>query len=368
MSTDVLAAELPRIGSAGPRPARSRGEATQEVASANRTGETRLAESQLAIESGTLVVSADGTLAADRIGGAESLSASGGIRAAVNDLVQLTKPRIVVMILVTTVATAMIAAGGTVSPQTLLVLLLGTGLVAGSAGGANQIWERVIDRNMARTAGRPLPAGRMSTGLATAFTAWAGTTGTALLLMRFGAAPALVGLATWVIYVFVYTPMKTRTSWNTTVGAVAGALPMLIGYTALGGSLASGTAWLLFGVLAAWQYPHFMAIAWLYRRQYGQAGFCMSTTVEPTGLSAAAQSILGSLAVIGCGIALCFQSPGYIAASVGSLAVLASTLPMLKASLRFAAERNDQTARKLLRSSLLVLPAVLAVVTIRVFW
>ena len=289
-------------------------------------------------------------------------------RALIADLIQLTKPRIVVMILVTTVATAMIAAGGPVSIGTLSLLLLGTGLVAGSAGGANQIWERVIDRKMARTAVRPLPSARMSTGLATAFTCSIGTLGLAILLMRFGLAPAGVGLATWLLYVFLYTPMKTRTSWNTTVGAVAGALPMLIGYTALGGSLASATGWLLFGVLAAWQYPHFMAIAWLYKRQYAEAGFRMSTTVEPTGMSAAVQSIVGSLAVIACAVALCFISPGIVPAVIGSVAVLAATVPMLKASIRFAISRDDATARRLLRSSLLVLPAVLAVVTIRVFW
>ncbi|MCO8120316.1 protoheme IX farnesyltransferase [Stieleria sp. TO1_6] len=300
--------------------------------------------------------------------GSQAALAQASWSVVLSDLVQLTKPRIVVMILVTTVSTAIIAAGGAVSLEMMTLLLLGTGMVAGSAGGANQIWERVIDRRMPRTAIRPLPSGRMSTGLATAFTCSMGTLGLALLGMRFGVTPALVGLATWVLYVFVYTPMKTRTSWNTTVGAIAGALPMLIGYTALGGSLQSPTGWLLFGVLAAWQYPHFMAIAWLYRRQYDEAGFCMSTTVEPTGVSAAIQSIVGSIAVIACGVGLCFLSPGTTAAIVGSVAVLAATLPMLKASIRFAVKRDDLTARRLLRSSLLVLPAVLAVVTIRVFW
>lgn len=286
----------------------------------------------------------------------------------VRDLVQLTKPRIVVMILVTTIATAMIAAGDLIAFEPLVMLLLGTGLVAASAGGANQIWERIIDCRMSRTANRPLPAGRLSTGFATAFTMSIGTFGSTILWLRFGPIPSLVGVATWLTYVFVYTPMKTRTSWNTTVGAIAGALPMLIGYTALGGSLTSVTAWLLFGVLAAWQYPHFMAIAWLYRRQYGEAGFRMTTTVEPSGISAAWQSILGSIAVIACGIGLCFLAPGIVAASIASAAVVASTYPMLKASIVFARERSDVTARRLLRSSLLVLPAVLAAVTLRVFW
>lgn len=300
--------------------------------------------------------------------GEPSVASQADAKTLVRDLVQLTKPRIVVMILVTTIATAVIGAGGGVPFGSLMLLLLATGLVAGSAGGANQIWERVIDCNMPRTAVRPLPSRRISTGLATAFTASIGTLGTGLLWIFFGGIPALVGFATWFSYVFVYTPMKTRTSWNTTVGAIAGALPMLIGYTAMGGSIESVTAWLLFGVLAAWQYPHFMAIAWLYRKQYGEAGFQMSTTVEPTGISAAIQSITGSLAVIACGVWLCFLTPGPVAAYVASFAVVASTLPMLKASIRFARQRNDVTARTLLRSSLLVLPAVLAVVTVRVFW
>ncbi len=285
-----------------------------------------------------------------------------------SDLLQLTKPRIVVMILVTTVATAMIAAGGWVPLTSMILLLLGTGLVAGSAGGGNQIWERVIDCNMPRTAVRPLPSRRMAIALATAFTACIGTLGVAILWNGFGPTPALVGLATWLLYVLVYTPLKTRTSFNTTIGAVAGALPMWIGYTAMGGSLTDTTAWLLLGVLAAWQYPHFMAIAWLYRKQYDEAGFQMSTTVEPTGWSASVQSIVGSLAVIGCGIGLCLIPAGMLAASVTSVAVLAATLPMLMASIRFARCRDDATARRLLRSSLLVLPAVLAVVTLRVFW
>ncbi|OYP29818.1 protoheme IX farnesyltransferase [Rhodopirellula sp. MGV] len=286
----------------------------------------------------------------------------------ISDLVQLTKPRIVVMILVTTVATAMIAAGGFVAIGPLTLLLFATALVAGSAGGANQIWERVIDCRMARTAVRPLPSSRMSVGLATAFTASIGTLGTALLWLGFGPEPAAVGLATWVLYVFAYTPMKTRTSWNTTMGAIAGALPMLIGYTAFGGSLDSLTGWLLFGVLAAWQYPHFMAIAWLYRRQYAEAGFCMTTTVEPTGISAGLQSVTGSLAVAICSVALCFPSAATVPSVIASVAVLAATLPMFRASVGFLKQRDDATARRLLRSSLLVLPAVLAVVTTRIFW
>lgn len=286
----------------------------------------------------------------------------------VRDLIELTKPRIVTMILVTTVATAMIGAGGWVSPVALVWLLLGTAMVAGSAGAANQVWERVIDRNMTRTASRPLPGQRMTTTTATTFTLVIGVLGTVILWNRFGSTPALAGVATWMLYVLVYTPMKTRTSLNTTVGAVAGALPVLIGYTACGGELTDACGWLLVGVLGAWQYPHFMAIAWLYRRQYDEAGFKMSTTVEPTGISAGIQAVIGSLAVIGCGTTLCFLPGQSWFAYVAAVIVVAAVFPMLRASVRFLGKRDDFNGRKLLLSSLWVLPAVLMVITIRVFW
>jgi protoheme IX farnesyltransferase len=162
--------------------------------------------------------------------------------------------------------------------------------------------------------------------------------------------------------------MKTRTSFNTTVGAIAGALPVLIGYTACGGQISDATGWLLVGVLVAWQYPHFMAIAWMYRRQYEEAGFKMSTTVEPTGLSAGIQAVVGCVVLLACGIALCFFAGQSVMAWVGSALVVVAVYPMMKASIVFVGDRNDQKARKLLLSSLLVLPAVLLIVTLRVFW
>lgn len=290
------------------------------------------------------------------------------LSAVLGDYVQLTKPRIVVMILVTTVSTAMIGAGGLVPTVDLIWLLLATGAVAGSAGAANQIWERIIDGRMTRTSKRPLPDGRLSVLPATAFTAALGIAGSLMLLWMFNATAAMVGVVTWLMYVLIYTPMKTRSAWNTTVGAIAGALPVLIGYTALGGSLTDSAGWLLVGVLAAWQYPHFMAIAWMYRRQYGEAGFCMTTTVDPSGRSAGWQSIAGSIALIICGLILCYLPGGLLTGSIAAIAVFASAWPMLLASIRFAVQPGDVLARKLLRSSLLVLPAVLAVVTLRLFW
>jgi len=289
------------------------------------------------------------------------------------DVIELTKPRIVTMILVTTLASAWIAiagpAGVGLSLWQWVVLLIGTGLVAGSAGAANQVWERVIDTQMPRTASRPMASRRMSLGMGVGLTGTAGLVGTALLAWQFGPLPAIVGASTWGLYVLVYTPMKIRTYWNTTVGAIAGALPVFMGYTAAGGAMTDLAGWTLFGVLACWQYPHFMAIAWLYRRQYGEAGFQMTTTVEPTGRSAAWQSIVGTIALAACGVVACFAPAGtWIfspASCLTSVLVLAACWPLLRAATRFEAARDDLTARKMLRWSLVVLPAVLLVMTLR---
>ena len=289
------------------------------------------------------------------------------------DVVELTKPRIVSMILVTTVASAWIAIASRSLPGLSLwqwlALLVGTGLVAGSAGAANQVWERVIDTRMPRTANRPIASGRMSMLVGVCLTASSLLVGTSMLAWKFGAAPAIVGLATWILYVLIYTPMKTRTAWNTTVGAIAGALPVFIGYTAVGGTMIELAGWMVFGVLAAWQYPHFMAIAWLYRRQYGEAGFCMTTTIEPTGRDAAWQSISGTAVMAASGVVLCIAPTGTsnfsILSAVTSVLVIAACWPLMKASLNFRSSPQDVTARKMLRWSLVVLPAVLLITTLR---
>ncbi|MEM1228660.1 MAG: protoheme IX farnesyltransferase [Planctomycetota bacterium] len=297
------------------------------------------------------------------------------VGSAFRDWVELTKPRIVAMILVTTVASAWIAMGNQwlpigMGPLGWLWLLVGTGLVAGSAGAANQIWESDVDQFMPRTASRPIPAERIPIRTAMLATGWALLMGLWILQLRFGVAPALVGLATWLLYVLVYTPMKTRTAWNTTVGAIAGAMPVFIGYTAAGGSLSELAGWMLFGLLAFWQYPHFMAIAWLYRRQYGQAGFQMTTTIDPTGRHAGWQSMVGSVCLILCGLVTCVMPHGdtifSTASFLASFLVIAAGVPLVLAAWRFSRDPVDQKARKMLRWSLLVLPAVLLVMTLRV--
>jgi protoheme IX farnesyltransferase len=278
-----------------------------------------------------------------------------------SDYVELTKPRIVMMILIVTAMSAIVAAGWELSGWMLFHLMLGTTLVAGSAGVLNQVVEKEVDSRMARTRYRPLPDDRVSRVFAGLFGMLLIAAGTVYLAMMVGEIPALLGLATWILYVAVYTPMKTRTEWNTTVGAIAGALPMLMGYTAAGGGLWDLQGWLLFGVLFLWQYPHFMAIAWMYRYDYGAAGLKMTPVVEPTGRRAGWQAVGGSLLLVLIQVSLVAAgSWGWLFA----LLVTAVTVKYVIASFRFARQPDDLTARRLLRASIAQLPAAMVVLVI----
>jgi heme o synthase len=282
-------------------------------------------------------------------------------RSVAADLLELTKPRIVVMILITAAVAMVVAAGRSFNRMDLLHLLIGTALIAGSAGAMNQWLERSIDGRMARTRYRPLPGGRISSMMGLIFGLVLGAIGFGYLAAKGATMPLVVGAATWLVYVVAYTPMKQWTSFNTTVGAVSGALPMLMGWTAGQGSLADPIGWLLFGVLFCWQYPHFMALAWMYRYQYGLAGFQMTPVVEPSGKSAAIQAIAGAVALPIVAVAIIVMQ-GY--AWWWLIPAVAVCLPLIRRSILFARQRDDLTARLLLRSSLIQLPAIMLVLVI----
>ncbi len=288
-----------------------------------------------------------------------------GLRRLMADYLELTKPRIVVMILITTGVSAIVAAGGPVAFALALPLLVGTGLVAASAGVLNQYLERGIDSRMTRTARRPLPAGRVSPGMALGYGLLLGALGTSLLAWQVSVVTAVLGVITWFSYLVLYTPLKQRTSFNTTIGAIAGALPMLMGYTGGGGSLYDLSGWLLLGILVAWQYPHFMAIAWLYRRQYGEAGFQMTPVVDPTGRSAGWQSVIGALLLPCLLFGLVWQSPLWLLwTALGCV----FSWGLIRAAFGFAAEPSEVSARKMLRASLSQLPLSMLILMLATFW
>ncbi len=272
------------------------------------------------------------------------------------DYLELTKPKIAVLELVTVAAAAFLAGLNVV---VLVHALIGTALVAASASALNHWFERSIDLRMERTRNRPLPAGRMSAGEVFTLGIVLVVIGTAYLAIQVNLLTAGLGLLSWALYVLVYTPLKSRTPANTMVGAVAGALPVLMGWSAMSapGDLQAGA---LFLIVFLWQFPHFMAIAWIYRDDYQRAGLVMLTVVDPTGVRAGAQAVIASLALLPVSL---IPAVLPMASNVVPYFLWATLLGvgLLSASVAFLFARNLATARWLLRASLLYLPALLMV-------
>lgn len=289
-----------------------------------------------------------------------------GSTASVNwwsDYAVLTKPRILLMILLTVGMGLIAFAHRELSPWVVLHTLVGTALIAASASTLNQWLEQDRDLQMPRTRNRPLPSGRLTSFEAASFGWSMAAIGFAYLALLTNLSATFIGFVTWGSYLWIYTPLKTRTWWNTAIGTLPGALPVLIGWTAAGGSLASLEAWLLTSVVILWQFPHFMSIAWLYRDQYKLAGYRMLTNEEPTGVAAGWHAVIPSVLLIP--ISVGAASPtGLLTGTLAALAVAVSLI-QLKASIRFLANRNEQTARKLLHCSLFYLPTIMLVVVIR---
>lgn len=273
--------------------------------------------------------------------------------ARVRDYVELTKPRIVVMELVTVVVAAHLASPWGLDSLVLLHTVIGAALVAASAGAFNQWLEKTTDGLMTRTKDRPLPAGRLTTSQVVSFGIATLLIGAIELFAGVGALTASVAIATWLVYVLAYTPLKTRSPINTAVGAISGALPILIGWTATGVPI-DMRALALVAVMFLWQFPHFMAIAWLHRADYIRGGQRMLTVVDPTGIRAGAQAVVGALALVPVSLvpAMSPQS-GSIAVYCGWTLVLGA-MQIIAATL-FLIHRDDRSARRLLRASLVYL-------------
>lgn len=284
----------------------------------------------------------------------------------VADFWELTKPRIIALEMITIAAGFFLAAQPGWSPWIMLATLFGTGLVAGSASTLNMWIERHLDAKMTRTAGRPLPAERMEPWQAVVYGCVLLALGLGILLAGPGYLVAGAGLACWVLYVLVYTPLKTRSTLNTAVGAVSGALPIIIGWLAAGGELNLVAAG-LFGVLFLWQYPHFMAIAWRCRDDYQRGGYVMATTVDRSGRRAGWEAITASLLLFPVGLLPLVTASNVWTGLVYSGVAVGLTIVYLHASILFARDRNHATSRRLLLASLIYLPAWLAGLTLLAF-
>jgi heme o synthase len=276
------------------------------------------------------------------------------------DYVALTKPRISAMVLVTLAVAATVANWGPPPGWLLFHTLVGTALVAASASALNQWLERETDAQMPRTADRPLPSGRLSGQQVLVASAVTGVIGLFYLAAAVNLTTALLGLLTWVIYVGIYTPLKTRTPSNTAVGAISGALPVLMGWSAVGAPF-DLRAWALFLIVFVWQFPHFMAIAWIYRRQYSEAGLKMLTTVDDTGFRAGAQAMVSALMLIPVSLVACLSHP---AAELCFIWALVLGIGQLACAVAFFVQKSDQSARRLLLASLVYLPALMGLLVL----
>ena len=280
-------------------------------------------------------------------------------RAAPADYLALTKPRIVAMVLVTVAAGYVLAPPSAISGAARMLvlahLLVGTALVAAGTNALNQVWERDVDAHMRRTAGRPLPAGRLSVAEATVFAVGAGLLGVAYLGLLVNSLTATIAAATLVSYVLVYTPLKRRTALATLVGAVPGALPIVGGWTAAGGAL-DARAWLLFALLFLWQLPHFLALGWIYRDDYARAGLPTLSAGDPDGRRTFRQAALDAAALLA--VSLVPTLVGMTGAFYFVGAIGLSTW-LLWTSAACARNPSTDRARRLFRATLVYLPSIL---------
>jgi protoheme IX farnesyltransferase len=273
---------------------------------------------------------------------------------------RLIRPRIVLLVLAAMLVSAWTAAESTPSRASLFHALLGTAGVIVGAIAFNQRLECRSDSKMPRTADRPLPSGRLSNRQVTRFGILATLLGLSYLAV-FGN-PMLVGLASlsWIFYVAAYTPMKKRSVWQTPIGAVAGAMPVLLGAAAVDAP-GSQLAWCLFGTVFLWQFPHSMAIAWLYRHEFASAEVRVATVVDDSGRTAGVLAIFGAALLLPESILPSFLS---LAGWQYALAAGILGLTYLLFSASFFVAPNDRTARRLLRMSLIYLPMLLLMLLI----
>jgi protoheme IX farnesyltransferase len=280
------------------------------------------------------------------------------------DFVTLTKPRLNLLVLITTLAGLYLASPSGVPFALLLHTLVGTALVAGGAAALNQAWERDTDALMRRTAGRPLPKGRLRVRDGAWFGVLLAAVGLAELAAAVNAAAAWVAAVTLISYVLVYTPLKTRTSLATLIGAIPGALPPVIGWTAATGRI-EPPALVLFGIVFLWQMPHFLAIAWMFRDDYARAGIPMLPVLEPDGRRTGRQALLYATALWPVSLL-----PAFVGLGGAAYVIVATALgfAFIWLSALFARERSTQSARRLFAFSLAYLSLLWGALVVDRIW
>lgn len=281
-------------------------------------------------------------------------SRTAAVVSTIDDYIQLTKPRLVAMILITTAAGYYLATNGALNWMGFLNTLIGSGLTAAGVLGLNQYLERDIDSLMLRTQQRPLPTGRLQPTQALLFCALLTGCGMLYLTVFVNPLSGFVISAIVVSYLFGYTPLKRKTSLCTLVGAIPGALPPVVGWVAARGTL-SASAWVLFAILFLWQLPHSLAIAYIYREDYAKAGLKLLPVIHPDGKSTRHQIVINCIALFGIGL-----MPTIFNIS-GGLYFLAAILiggMFLISGLYLQRTQTVKAARYVLYASLLYLPLI----------
>lgn len=280
------------------------------------------------------------------------------------DFLALTKPRLNLLVLITTLGGLYLAAPSGVPFAVLAHTLVGTALVAGGAAALNQVWERRTDQLMRRTSNRPIPAGRLGALEGAWFGGLLGAAGLAELAFGVNTISAAVAAATLASYVFLYTPLKVRTSLSTLIGAVPGALPPVIGWAAATGEIRL-PALVLFGIVFCWQMPHFFAIAWIYRDDYARAGIPLLPVREPDGRRTGQQALLYAAALwpvslLPAAVGLAGEPYSAVATFLGFMLIGQSAI--------FARERSHSSARRLFLLSIAYLPLLLGALVVDRLW
>lgn len=275
--------------------------------------------------------------------------------ARVADYLVLAKPRIALLALLTVSAGYVLGSGDQWSSVPLFHALVGIALVATGSSALNQYFERETDALMRRTADRPLPAGRLVPAEVLSFGLLTGALGTLYLALVVNGTTALLSAMTLLLYAGIYTPLKRYTAFATAVGAIPGALPPVLGWAASGASLDRG-AFSLFAILFLWQFPHFLAIAWIYREQYANAGLRMLPARGQTPRVVGLMAVCYALVLLPLSL---FPADCGLAGNVYLAVALVLSLTYLTAAVRFALDESQRTARALLWTSLVYLPVLL---------
>jgi protoheme IX farnesyltransferase len=269
--------------------------------------------------------------------------------------VTLMKPDVSLLVLMTTAAGYCMGARGPIGWLHLSHVVFGTLLIAGGTAALNQYVERESDGAMRRTASRPLPSGVLHPVRALAFGVLLAVAGAADLYFAAGTLAAGLGVATCLSYLLAYTPLKKRTVWATFVGAFPGAIPPMIGWAAATGSLDRG-AWLLFGIVFLWQFPHFYAISWIYREDYARAGILMLPVVDREGTRTFRQIVLYAAALAG--VSLLPAIVG-LAGTVYFFGALVTCLGLVQVCLWAARDKTNVRAKWLMHATVLHIPLLL---------